>query len=186
MTSEEGKSKPSSNGLLGFFLVFFFFSWPSLYPILSCSHRHHFQPNYPLSLAPLAAYGNVNCSILFPLFFPSCGRSAALEEEKSRRKKRKSWQTSENKGAPLVPVTCQHYSIRYPSPPTKETLADRLIYAATRICKTKKVRKPRISSDILFTNVLRYWTLSALLNWTESVYRAIYAHTPSQSAKIAC
>lgn len=142
MTSEEGKSKPSSNGLLGFFFSFFFFSWPSLYPILSCSHHHHFQPNYPLSLAPLAAYGNVNCSILFPLFFPSCGRYAALEEEKSRRKKRKSWQTSENKGAPLVPVTCQHYSIRYPSPPTKETLADRLIYAATHIRKTKKVRKP--------------------------------------------
>lgn len=124
----------------GFFI--FFFSWPSLYPILSCSHRHHFQPNYPLSLAPLAAYGNVNCSILFPLFFPSCGRYEALEEEKSRRKKRKSWQTSENKGAPLVPVTCQHYSIRYPSPPTKETLSDRWIYAATHICKTKKVRKP--------------------------------------------
>lgn len=65
------KKKPSCNGL------FFFFSWPSLYPFLSCFHRHHFQPNYPLSLAPLAAYGNVNYrqdGVVVVFFFERCGR----------------------------------------------------------------------------------------------------------------
>lgn len=168
MTSEEEKSKPSSNGLLVFFFGFFF------QLAFSVSHSILLSPSplsSQLSTLPGATGSIWKCKLQHFILssLPSCGRHSALEEEKSRMKKRKSWQTSENKGAPLVPVTCQHYSIRYLSPPTKETLADRLIYATTHICKTKiKLGSPRISYGITVTNVLWYWTLSAL-NWIEIV-----------------
>lgn len=97
-----------------------------------------------------------------------------LRRGKSRWKKGKSWQITENKGLPLVspacPPACQYYSIRYPSPPTEETLAGGLIYAATYICKAKiKLDSPHISYDITFTTVWWYWTPSGLLNSIERV-----------------
>lgn len=110
------KRKPSFNGLV-------FFSWPSLYPFLCCSHRHHFQPNYPLSLAPLAAYGNVNCRRdVFLFFFSKLWKvgSSWGEWEEEEEEMTNNW----NRGAAFSPNSLSILLLSYTKPPMDKNFAD--------------------------------------------------------------